>query len=101
MHNFNFDITLLKFYDSIIHIKNIIENNGNVSLKNIKDYIQYLKGLEHFSIDITFFDTNDNNSVFVDFLNILANNEEGIKFAMGKTNNEIRSLSEFVGESEN
>ena len=34
-------------------------------------------------------------------MNILANNEEGIKFAMGKTNNEIRSLSEFVGESEN
>ena len=37
----------------------------------------------------------------MEFLNILANNEEGIKFGMGKTNNQIRSLSEFVGETEN
>ena len=31
----------------------------------------------------------------------MCNNEEGIKFAFGKTNEEIRALSEFVGESEN
>ena len=96
-----FKVNKTKFYYNIINIKNIIENNVNVTLKNIKDYIQYLKSLDGFAIDITFFDKNDDNSAFVEFLNILADNEEGIKFGMGKINNEIRSLSEFVGESEN
>ena len=31
----------------------------------------------------------------------MQNNEEGIRFGLGKTNNEIKALSEFVGETEN
>lgn len=78
-----------------------IKNNNSVCLRDIKNYIDFLKNFDGFKIDITFYDINKKNSVFVEFLTILENNEEGIKFGMVKTNNEIRSLSEFIGESEN
>ena len=82
----------------------ITKNYELITLKEIKENIDSLKNLRNIEINIVPFDKiNDNNdmSVLVDLLNIICNNVEGIKFAFGKTNEEIRALSEFVGENEN
>ena len=79
----------------------IQNNDENMRLCDIKNNIEFLKKLNGFETDITFSNSNENILLFIDFLNILENNEESIKFAMGKKNEEIRAFSEFVGETQN
>ena len=100
MNEFKVDKT--SFYQDVLNKKLEIENNKNILLKSIKNNIEFLKKLKGFELDITFFDENENNSIFVEFLNVLSeNNKEAIEFGMGKTNNELGALFEFAGESEN
>ena len=96
-----FKVKKTNFFKKVVNKNDEIKNNKNICLRDVKDYIDFFKNLKSFKIDIVFYNTNENDSVFLEFLNILANNEEGIKFGIGKTNNEIKSLSEFIGESEN
>ena len=96
-----FKVNKTDIYQKINDKKNEIDNNDNVCLKDIINYIKFLKELKGFEIDITIFDKSENNSVFVEFLTILDNNEEEMEFLIGKKNNEIKALSEFIGESEN
>ena len=94
------NVNKTQFYEKLIKEKIEIENNNNICLRDVINYINFLRNLKGFELDITFFEKG-NNSVFVEFLNLLVNNEEGIKFLMGKKIDEIRRLSEFIGESEN
>ena len=99
-----FKVTKTRIYEKIkIKYDEIInKDNKLITLKEIRKKIEYLDNLnENININILSFDENDNSSLFVDFLTIACNNEEGIKFAFEKTNEEIKALSEFVGESEN
>ena len=97
-----FNVNKTDIYEKLIGKKNEIDNkDDNICLKDIKNYIKFFKELKGFEIDITFFDKSENDSIFVEFLNILDNNEEEMKFLIGKKNNEIRALSEFIGETEN
>ena len=87
------------FYREIMEIyKKVTSNKNDLTLREITENIKRLKNLR---IDIVSFKSEDENSIFIDFLKILCNNEEGINYVFGKTNEEIKALSEFVGESEN
>ena len=87
------------FYREIMEIyKKVTSEKNDLTLREIKENIERLKSLR---IDIVSFRSEDENSIFIDFLKILCNNEEGINYVFGKTNEEIKALSEFVGESEN
>ena len=79
----------------------INKNENEITLDEIKQKIKFLKTYEGIELNLASFKKNNENSVLIDFLKILPNNEEAIKFAFGKTDEEIRALSEFVGESEN
>ena len=97
-----FEVKKTKFYDEINKYSSEINLNTNmITLIKIKEIIYFLKNLNLIGINIASFNENDNITILVDFLTIVYNNEEGIKFAFNKTNEEIRALSEFVGESEN
>ena len=95
----------VKKTDLYIKIENIYrqinKDNKLITLKEIKEKIDFLKNLRDIDINIISFNENDYITLLIDFLTIACNNEEGIKFAFGKTNEEIRALSEFVGETEN
>ena len=87
------------FYREIMEIyKKVTSDKNDITLRQIEENIERLKTL---GIDIASFKGEDENKIFIDFLKILCNNEEGIKYVFGKTNEEIKALSEFVGESEN
>ena len=87
------------FYREIMEIyKKITSDKNDLTLREIRENIKRLKYL---GIDIVSFKREDENSIFIDFLKILCNNEEGINYVFDKTNEEIKALSEFVGESEN
>ena len=91
-----------KFYEDIKNnFYEINKNDEHITLKDIKDKIFYLRKLNNIDIDIAPFNPNDNITLFVDFLNNTCKNEEAINFVFGKTNEEIKALSEFVGENEN
>ena len=96
-----FEVKQTEFYSNIDNYLNEINKTNKITLKKIRQIIDYLKNLENIGIDIASFSHDDNITVLVDFLSIAYNNVEGIKFAFGKTNEEIRALSEFVGENEN
>ena len=94
-----FKINKTDFYQNLNDKIKEIESNNNICLKDIKSYLIFLKELNGFEIDITCFNKDENDySVFVEFLTILNNREEGIRFVIGKSNKEIRALSEFIGE---
>ena len=88
------------FYRGLFKLKTEIENKNNICLRDIINYINFLQQLQGFEMDITSFES-ENNNAFFEFLNILIDNEEGIKFLIGKSIDEIRILSEFIGEKEN
>ena len=79
----------------------IQKKEKSLTLIDIQNSIEELKKLNCLQINIACFTKNDQTSILVEFFTILFNNEEGIKFAFDKTNDEIRALSEFVGETEN
>ena len=95
-----FNVRKTEFYNDINNCYLEI-NQQNITLNKIKQNIDYLKNLKDIDIDIASFNQNDDTTILVDFLTIACNNEEGIKFAFGKGDDEIRALSEFVGENEN
>ena len=89
-------------FKKLNNMKILIQKNGNsLTLIDIQDSIETLRKFDCLEINIASFKKDDQSSILVEFFTILYNNEEGIKFAFNKTNEEIRALSEFVGETEN
>ena len=90
------------FYEDIKnHFNEINRTEEFITLEIIKEKILYLRKLENIDIDLAPFNPKDNITLFIDFLNNACKNEEAINFVFGKTNEEVKALSEFVGENEN
>ena len=97
-----FGVQKTAFYDDIReHFQKFKKINKGITLREIKQKSMILLKFKKININIVSFNKNDNTSILIEFLTMVGNNVEGIKFAFGKTNEEIRALSEFVGESEN